>query len=233
MKKYIIALLILIGAGQAIAQDTTAVRRTPISKPKPLTEREKIDRFLNRYLATWDTCSNPKIKSQLYRGFEQLAVKDTNYWTTQYYAGYYLALSTVLYVDSASNEKWFERALMFADRAIKLYPKESESILLKGIILRMQNPSNLELRKTLIAQSSLLYTEAKKLNPENPRVYLEIGEAAMNTTEQVGGGKKVALENLTKAVEKFKTSKNSDPLFPHWGEARAKSMLEKAKKNSK
>lgn len=230
MKNYIIALMLLIGASQAIAQDTTAVRKAPISKPKPITERQRIDRFLQRYLTTWDTASNPKVKSQLFRGFEQLAVKDTSYWTTQYYAGFYLALSTFFFVDSTNNAKWYERAMTYADRAIQLNPKESESVLLKGIILGMQISSNPELGKTLGPQSSLLYAEAKKLNPENPRVYLELGEAAMYTPEQFGGGKKVAVENLTKAVEKFKTFKYDDPLLPHWGEDRAKAMLAKAKK---
>jgi len=42
MNKYILALLLLIGCGQAIAQDSTETRKTAFSKPKPLTEREKI-----------------------------------------------------------------------------------------------------------------------------------------------------------------------------------------------
>lgn len=230
MNKYLIALMLLIGTGQSIAQDSTDARRAPISKPKPLTEREKIDRFLKRYLSTWDTCSNPKVKTQLYRGFEQLAVKDTSYWTTQYYAGFYLALTTFSYIDSANQENWYDRALMYTERAIKLNPNESESVLLKGMILGMKIGSNPELGKTLGPQSSMLYAEAKKLNPENPRVYLELGESAMYTPEQYGGGKKIAVDNLTKAVEKFKTFKYSDPLLPHWGEERAKSILEKAKK---
>jgi len=230
MNKYILALLLLIGCGQAIAQDSTETRKTAFSKPKPLTEREKIDRFLKRYLSTWDTCSNPKVKSQLYRGFEQLAVKDTTYWTTQYYAAFHLALSSFMYIDSANQEKWYDRALMYADRAIALQPKESESILLKGMILGMKIGANPKLGSTLGPEALAMYQEAKKLNPENPRVYLEIGESAFYTPAQYGGGKKIAVDNLTISLEKFKTFKYSDPLLPHWGEDRAKGMLEKAKK---
>lgn len=229
MNKYLIALMLLIGSGQLIAQDSLAVKRAPISKPTPPTQRERINRFLVRYMTTWDTCTNPKMKAQLFRGFEQLAQKDTAYWTTQYYAGFYLALTSFAYIDSASQDKWYERALMYANRAIKLQPKESESVLLKGMILGMKIGSNPALAQTLGPQSTKLYNSAKKLNPENPRVYLELGESAIYTPEQYGGGNKIALEHLTKAVEKFKTFKYSDPLLPHWGADRAKAMLEKAK----
>jgi len=71
---------------------------------------------------------------------------------------------------------------------------------------------------------------AIELDKENPRAYLLQGTGLMYRPAAYGGGKDKALPVLEEAVSKFKSFKPASPIMPHWGEARAISMLEQCKK---
>ena len=79
-------------------------------------------------------------------------------------------------------------------------------------------------------QSAMLNARAMELDKDNPRAYLLKGSGLMYTPAQYGGGKDKALPVLEEAVAKFKSFKPKSSIMPHWGEARAISMLEQCKK---
>jgi hypothetical protein len=58
---------------------------------------------------------------------------------------------------------------------------------------------------------------AKKLNPENPRVYLLEGQDKFFTPEQYGGSKAEAKILFETAMKKFETTKPESSIHPSWG----------------
>lgn len=222
----------------AIAQSQTKSENLPSSSNsngesksyvKP-TRIERARKFLIRYVATYDTAKNEQSRKAAFLGFINVANADTTNWIAQYYAGYSLSLNALYKeTDPKAKESVFQSALNYTNKAIALAPKESEVYLLKGMINGMQIYSDSTKGATLGKEVISLYEKAKKLNPENPRVYLLMGEMAYYAQEDKGGDKKVAIENFETALEKFKKFKNDDPTYPHWGLDRTKKMLAEAK----
>jgi hypothetical protein len=60
--------------------------------------------------------------------------------------------------------------------------------------------------------------EAKKLDPENPRISILEAEDLYYTPEQFGGSKSKGIELFKKALEQFKTYKIKSSVDPNWGQ---------------
>jgi hypothetical protein len=147
-------------------------------------------------------------------------------WTIQYQAAFSTSLYAMRLNDLKKRDEQLDLALKYVDAADKLKPSESEILLLNGYILGMKisiDPAKRGMEMGI--ESSNYYKQAEGLNPDNPRVYLAQGEAAMYTPEQYGGGKDVAKQLFMQALEKYKIKKPIEPLYPTWGEDRAKELL--------
>jgi hypothetical protein len=70
---------------------------------------------------------------------------------------------------------------------------------------------------------------AKKLNPENPRVYVLEGSDLFNTPEEYGGNKAEAKLRLEEALRKFEAFKQESSIHPTWGMGQAKYFLSQIK----
>jgi hypothetical protein len=75
------------------------------------------------------------------------------------------------------------------------------------------------------AAASEALEEAKKLNPENPRVFLLEGIDKYYTPEQFGGSKEEAKKLFKKASEKMESFKPASSIHPSWGAAQIKYFL--------
>lgn len=71
--------------------------------------------------------------------------------------------------------------------------------------------------------------EAKKLDPENPRISILEAEDLYFTPEQFGGNKQKGIELFKKALEQFKTYKTKTSIDPNWGQGEANYMISQAK----
>ncbi len=77
-------------------------------------------------------------------------------------------------------------------------------------------------------ESGMQIQKAEQINPEkSPRIPAGRPVPVL-TPEQFGGDKVKAKETLKLALEKFAAFKPADSIAPHWGEARAKQLLEEA-----
>jgi hypothetical protein len=70
---------------------------------------------------------------------------------------------------------------------------------------------------------------AKKLNPENPRIYLLEGQDKFFTPEQYGGSKTEAKKLFEQALEKFSVFKPASSLDPVWGKGTTEYFLSQIK----
>lgn len=222
MKKIIysiITTLLIVGTYQEVAAQ--AGNNVPT---------EKTRRFLLRYVASMDT-SSYETKLNLLRGIEMVAKASNTDWISQYHASFQNAVLSIEKKDTAEVRKMLNKAEEYIKTANSIQPNESEIVLLRAMINGMRIGQNPSLGATLGPDVMKGYAEAKKLNAENPRVYLVLGESYMYMPEEAGGGMKVAKENLEISLKKFENDKHDDPAWPTWGKDRALKLL--AEINSK
>ena len=72
-----------------------------------------------------------------------------------------------------------------------------------------------------------LIGKAIRENQHNPRIYLLQARMQLRTPEAFGGGKNLAKQSAETAIEKFASFKPGNSISPNWGEAQAKSLLDK------
>ena len=101
-----------------------------------------------------------------------------------------------------------KEAQNYIDKAEALSPNNAEIYILKKMnhgLKMMVNPMERYQTEGLAAQNAL--AEAKKLDPENPRITIMEAEDLYFTPEQFGGNKQKGIELFKKALEQFKTYK--------------------------
>jgi tetratricopeptide (TPR) repeat protein len=105
-----------------------------------------------------------------------------------------------------------------ATRAFELDPRFGEALALKASLVGMSAvffaPDAL---MQLGAQMEADLSRAVTLSGDDPRVSLFEGIHALHKPEFVGGGPRVALGKLTRAIEQFAGERSGDPAAPDWG----------------
>lgn len=228
--KTILKSIFLIGILMFCTQHVQA--QQPGTKPRAAGEPqspEKTRRFLIRYLNMMDTADTYVEKERVLKGIEMVADATVSDWISQYHAAFYNAVMAMENKDTAAAGAMLKKAEMYIGKAVALKKDESEIVLLRGMINGMKIGMNPSLGQTLGPIVMSDYEKAKSLNPENPRVYLVVGESYMYMPEQVGGGKKPAKEQFETALKKFDSDKHDDEAWPRWGKDRAKKLLEEVK----
>lgn len=190
--------------------------------------KEKTRRFLLRYIAAVDTMEGDREKMQIVKGFESVADATNDDWISQYHAAFYNAVLGAEMTDSVTGNIMLKKAEAYAAKATALVKEESEVVLLQAMIKGIRIGKNPQLGASLGPEVMKGYEEAKKLNPENPRVYLVLGESYLYMPEAAGGGKKKAKEYFELALKKYANDKHEDAAWPVWGKDRAASLLKKA-----
>lgn len=215
-----------------ICTDQVQAQTTKTSKPvSQQTPTEKTRRFLLRYVAFADTASSEEGRDKIIKGIEMVANTAMDDWFSQYYAAFYNAISASRKTDTAQARIQLDRAETYIKLAEKLNPKESEIILVRGMIKGIRIGKNPALGEKLGPDCMNDYNEALKLNAENPRAYLVLGESYTYMPEEAGGGKKKAKEMLKLADKKYANDKHDDPAWPKWGQDRVKMLLAELEKN--
>lgn len=190
--------------------------------------KEKTRKFLVRYMSAMDTVKSDDVSEKILLGFVQVAEVSKYDWLTQYQASYYHMLEAVEEKDTVRAGKLLAIAKRYIDLADSIQKDESEIVLLKALINGIAIGLDPSLGKTLGPEVMKGYERAKKLNPENPRVYLATGESYLYMPEAMGGGKKQAKEYFELALKKYANDKHDDAAWPVWGKDRAASLLKKA-----
>ncbi|MBK7966719.1 MAG: hypothetical protein IPK10_16605 [Bacteroidetes bacterium] len=178
-----------------------------------------------RYISFMDSASTPESKATLLKGIETVATSSKSDWISQYHAAFQNAVLSSEKKDTSEARKMLNKAEEYIKTANSIQPNESEIVLLRAMINGMRIGMNPTLGATLGPDVMKGYAEAKKLNAENPRVYLVLGESYMHMPEEAGGGLKVAKANLEIALKKFENDKHEDPAWPTWGKDRALKLL--------
>jgi hypothetical protein len=191
-------------------------------------QEERYTAAMKSAIETMDQATEPAEFMEIAGRFERIANAEKSRWLPFYYASYSLVVMS--YDETAGGERdlILDRAQELLDRAMELEPEESELHVLQAFLY----PSRIIVDPmgrgmTYIEKMFASLETARKLNPENPRIYFLEGVNKLNLPLSMGGGAEVALPILEEALNKFEAFSSSDPLWPRWGEDATRAELEK------
>jgi hypothetical protein len=196
-------------------------------------QSEKYTKAMQEKVIAVDTTRTPDALKELSASFERIAEAEKNQWLPYYYAAFTQISAGYMTSGGQTGKNMSEVYDPLADKAEQLLTKaealskdNSEIYVVKKMIasLRMMaDPMNRYMKYGPAAQQAL--ETARKLNPENPRIYLLEGQDKFFTPEQYGGSKTKAKELFEEALKKYDAFKPATALDPNWGKANAKYFL--------
>ncbi len=163
--------------------------------------------------------------------FERIALKEPKEWLPAYYVALGQTMAFNMTKDNTMYELMAKRAEEFINKADALNPDNSEIYVLKsmisGLFVRI-NPMVNGQKYGPVAAGQL--EKALKLDPENPRAYMQKGMTLFFTPEQWGGDKDAGIELMEKAAAKYAVFKPASSIAPAWGKKMNEVIMEMANK---
>lgn len=206
MKKFLFSVLLTTAFGAAaFAQDD---KYTKAMQPK---------------VAAVDTTHSTAELLALSAAFERIGDAEKTKWLPYYYAA--LTEVNAAYMMSmggqpkaSATDPMADKAEALLNKADALSPNNSEVYVVKKMVatLRMMGDP-MSRYMTYGPQAEEALQTAMKLNPENPRVYIQQGQDKFYTPEQFGGSKTEAKKLFEEADKKFASYKPVTALDPDWG----------------
>lgn len=221
MKKYILPITLLLFAVSAFAQS------------------EKYMKAMQEKISMFDSSKDAASLKDLAAAFERIGDAEKTQWLPYYYSANALVNSgyTIFFAANGNPTGLAESLDPLADKAEAVLAKaealskdNSEIYVIKKMIatLRMMvDPMNRYMTYGPQAQEAL--ETAKKLNPENPRVYFLEGMDLFQTPEQYGGSKPEAKKRFELAIQKYDAFKPATPIDPQWGRETTQYFLSQIK----
>jgi tetratricopeptide (TPR) repeat protein len=164
---------------------------------------------------------------------ERLSTFGDKEWLVNYYLALnYYRISTILYNNKEESEKYLESAKETIQKSIKGKDDFADSHALFSTILGIELGFKPQLAMTNGIQSAKEIEKAKKLAPENPRVYMIDGTGKLYTPKMFGGGVDKAIEFFEEAAELFAREKDQG-IYPDWGKDEVYVWLGNAYKEKK
>ncbi len=184
-------------------------------------QSDKYVKAMEALVPSVDTTHSIDTLLDLSNSFQRIAEAEKTQWLPYYYT----ALCTINAVNMYFVQKQMDKIDPLLDKiepmiskAGELEKDNSEIYCLKKMFntcKMMVDPMSRYMQYGAAASEAL--ETAKKLNPENPRVYLLEGEDKFYTPEQYGGSKDDAKKLFDTAQEKFGIFKPASDIMPAWG----------------
>jgi tetratricopeptide (TPR) repeat protein len=199
---------------------------------------DKFVKAMEAKIALIDSTHTVEGYTDLANAFERIADAEKNQWLAYYYAAYCNASAgtiagaggDMMAAKADKTDPYADKADKQIKKAEELAKNNSEIFIVKKMIatLRMLgDPMNRYMTYGPEAQAML--DEAKKLNPDNPRVYVLEGQDKFYTPEQYGGSKEEAKVLFEKAQRLYNTFKPETSIHPGWGKSQVVYFLSQYK----
>ena len=167
--------------------------------------------------------------------FERIGDAEKTQWLPYYYAALAQVnsayLSTTFGKAGASvTDPMADKAEQLLNKAEALSKDNSEIYVIRKMIASarmMADPMSRYMQYGPQAAAAL--ETARKLNPENPRIYLLQAEDKFYTPEQYGGSKTEAKKLFDLAMQKYDAAKPATPIDPTWGRSTTQYFLSQYK----
>ena len=209
MKKTIFILSAILAAGISFAQMP-----------------DKFVKAMEAKMVAIDTTTSVQGLTDLANAFERIADAEKSQWLAYYYAAYCNASAglmagsggDIMVAKADKTDPYADKAEAQIKKAEELMKSNSEIFVVKKMIATLRmigDPMNRYMTYGPEAQAAL--DEAKKLDANNPRVYLLEGQDKYFTPEQFGGSKEEAKVLFEKSKQLFESFKPASTVHPNWG----------------
>src|SRR5260221_2806846 len=151
--------------------------------------------------------------------FNLIAAKWDKEWAANYYAAYVKAYISLKEKDAKRRGQLLDEANKYLEKVNNINASGDESMILTGYVAfaRFLVDPPTRWKKYLDLMNASL-EKAKKINPENPRIYYLEGIPVFNKPKIWGGGKNKAKPYFEKAKVLFAKEDKTSILKPYWGE---------------
>lgn len=225
MKTTALTLVLAVAAAFAAPAQTVAPAAAPTATPAP----DAYTAALLDAIAEQNAATTPAAVQANLAKLERVVAAAPAAWEARYYqARAYIKLGFAG-KDGDAQDKLFDQAQAAVDAGLKLKGADrAELLVLQAYVLQgriMVSPMLRGAVYTGRVQEAL--NEAKALSPNNPRVYVLLGNDLYFRPAMFGGGADKAKPLYEKALTLFDTYKPASPLSPTWGKGNVTSALAK------
>ncbi len=200
-------------------------------------QSDKYSKAMEALVPSIDTTRSYDGLITLANSFERIANAEKTQWLPFYYAAlanlnatYSFTMDGSFGDKTADIDPLADKAEALLNKADELNKNNSEIWCVKKMLASarmMANPMARYQEYGPVASAAL--ETAKKLNPENPRVYILEGQDLFYTPEQFGGDKQEAKKRFETAATKFDSYKPESNIHPNWGLGQTKYFLSQIK----
>jgi hypothetical protein len=187
-----------------------------------------------------DSLRDPNSLKDLAAAFERIGDAEKTQWLPYYYAALCEVNAANIEMTSAGNigtannsdktDPAADKAEGWLSKAEALSKDNSEIFVVKKMIATLRLMGDPQNRYMTYGPEGVQALEtAKKLNPENPRIYVLEALDKYYTPEQFGGSKDEAKKLFQEALKKYDTFKPETTIHPHWGQGLVNYMLSQLK----
>jgi len=207
----------------------TSLMATAVFAQGDAAPSDKYIKAMEALVPAVDTTHSMDALTDLANSFERIANAEKTQWLPFYYAALCHINKANMYFTTQQLDKidpLMDLAEPLLSKAEALQKDNSEIFCLKKMFntgKMMADPMNRYMIYDAAAKEAL--EEAKKLDPENPRVYLLEGIDKYYTPEQYGGSKEEAKTLFEEATKKFETFKPASSIHPAWGKGQVTYFL--------
>lgn len=207
MKKIIVALFALFSPVLLMAQNP------------------QYENAMKGFLMKMSAAKSPEAYQAVANAFERMANTETKEWLPRYYAAFNYIMQAYTTPEKDKADAILDQADKHLEQAAALTQSEELLCLSAWCKSARINVDPMSRGAKYGREAALLLEQAKKVNPNNPRIYFLQGQSAFYTPEAFGGGKNKAKELFQKAIELYGTFQVQNEFMPNWGAEQAKDML--------
>lgn len=177
--------------------------------------------------------SSDRTKLLKVRGdFERTLQLKKNEWMTDYWLAFVDILTAWSYMDITNGKsdkdnikKYTESCISLLDKATNIKDDFADAYILKMAAQGNRWMYEPDKMNDIITKMSDAKETAKKLDANNPRLYLVEAQGIYYTPEAFGGGPDKAKPEFEKSWDLFQTYKIKDDTYPDWGIDQAAGMI--------
>jgi len=186
---------------------------------------EKFVKAMETNIARIETAKTAQDWIDITAAFERIAEAEKNQWLPYYYVALgnvmsgTMSLGDNLYGNNTEKtDPKADAAEKALNKAISLSKETSETWVIKKMIISLRMLGDVMNRAmAAMPEATAAIDNAKKLDENNPRIYILEGQDKYYTPEQYGGSKDEAKVLFEKAQKLFETFRPETSIHPNWG----------------
>ncbi len=158
--------------------------------------------------------------------FERIATADPDEWLSPFYVSYITTIQGFGEKDAAKLKTQMDKALEYLNKAKAISKDNPELLILDALwhtVWVAYDGATYGMKYG--GKVSMIYQEALRLAPDNPRVIMNNAEWNIGSAKFFGNSIEPYCNNIQRSIELFEDYKPAGEFYPKGGLERAKNML--------